>query len=415
MLPTQIVTRDYRGYAGEHALELRPLTLLFGRNNAGKSALLRALPFLAASARASGAQALDMTCPVVGRGAFDDLRWPFPNGAELPHGMGLGLRWPDGRGLDLAFAWYDRKWIYVAGIRLDGEANPWHVALPPRGIQQDRALTFRRRDAPESEGFRARFEGLQPTNLEGAAPPGLEELAKRLVEFGDEVQWLGASRRPADRLAEYNELRADPRIAHDGTNIIAWLVEHPEALASINAWYQGTINARLDVPERPPVGYEATLTHLGRPELTVNLLDTGEGNIQVLPVLAALAAAEAGTGPAIVALEEPESHLHPRLQMALAERIRRVLEGEQDVRVILETHSEHLLLALQKLVLTGFPRDHLGLYWVEQLADGRTIASPVELGSDGALGPNWPPGVFDDTLELAAELTTLQLERGGPG
>lgn len=415
MLPTRIVTRDYRGYAGEHALELRPLTLLFGRNNAGKSALLRALPLLAASAWAGGAHALDMTCPAVGRGAFDDLRWPFPDGAELPHGMGLGLRWPDGRGLDLAFAWHDRKWIYVAGVRLDGEANPWHVALPPRGIHAERALIFRRRDAPESKGFRARFEGLQPASLEGDVPAGLGDLAHRLAEFGNAVQWLGASRRPRERLTDYNELRADPSIAHDGTNIIAWLVEHPEALASINDWYQGTINARLDLRERPPVGYEATLTHLGRPGLTVNLLDTGEGNIQVLPVLAALAAAEAGTGPAIVALEEPESHLHPRLQMALAERIRSVLASERDVRVILETHSEHMLLALQKLVLTGFPREHLRLYWVEQLADGRTLASPVEIGVDGSLGSNWPPGVFDDTLELAAELTELQLERGGRG
>jgi len=328
--------------------------------------------------------------------------------------MSLGLRWPDDVALDLAFDWHERRWIYVSAIRVGGSDAPWHVAIPPRGSKdknQSRTLTFLRRGAPESEAFQARFEGLDPVELEGATPPRLAELCTRLAAFGDAVQWLGASRRPRERLASYDELRGEAHLTHDGANIIPWMVEHPEALVSVNEWYAANINARLEILERPPVGWEAVLAHAGRSGLSVNLLDTGEGNIQVLPVLAALSAAEGGFGPSIVALEEPESHLHPRLQMALADRIRDVITNSDSARIILETHSEHLLLAVQKLVLNGFSREKLRVYWVEQLADGRTVATPVEVREDGSLDEHWPPGVFDDTLALAAELTELQYRR----
>jgi len=409
MLPTQLVVRNYRGYAREQALDLRPLTLLFGRNNAGKSALIRAIPLLAASATARGPQALDMTCPASGRASFDELRWHFPT-EELPREMSLGLRWPDAQALDLAFAWHDRRWIHVAGLRVGGPTKPWHTALPPRGTNPSPTLTFRQRGAREFEEFTVRFDGLRISELQGPAPEGLEELCQRVGTFGDAVQWLSASRRPRDRFAGYDELRGERRLEHDGANIIPWLVEHPEALVSINRWYEDNIKARLKIEERPPVGYEVTLNHVGRPELRVNLLDTGEGNIQVLPVLAALAAAEGGFGPSIIVLEEPESHLHPQLQMALAARIRQASEDRPDVRVILETHSEHLLLALQKSVLTGVSPKDIGLYWVEQREDGSTVAQSVDVHSDGSLGRRWPPGVFDDTLHLAAELTGLQIQ-----
>lgn len=410
MLPTQLVVRNYRGYATEQALGMRPLTLLFGRNNAGKSALIRAVPLLAASARARGSQALDMTCPAIGRASFDELRWHFPS-EELPREMSLGLRWSDAQALDLAFTWHERRWIHVAGLRVGGPSQPWYTALPPRGATPSPTLTFRRRGAPDSEAFTVRFDGLRLAELKGPAPEGLAALGERLGAFGEAVQWLGASRRPRERLASYDELRGDGRLEHDGANIIPWLVEHPQALPSINRWYEKNINAQLKIEERPPVGYEITLSHVGRPELRVNLLDTGEGNIQVLPVLAALAAAEGGFGPSIVVLEEPESHLHPQLQMALAARIRQTIEGHPEVRVILETHSEHLLLALQKSVLTGFSADDIGLYWVEQLADGSTVARSVAVHADGSLDRRWPPGVFDDTLRVAAELTDLQIQR----
>ena len=52
-LPRTLTLANYRAFSRPTELELRPLTLLYGWNSAGKSALLRLLPLLAHSARPS--------------------------------------------------------------------------------------------------------------------------------------------------------------------------------------------------------------------------------------------------------------------------------------------------------------------------------------------------------------------------
>ena len=77
----------------------------------------------------------------------------------------------------------------------------------------------------------------------------------------------------------------------------------------------------------------------------VNIADVGIGVSQVLPVLTALLTAAPGQ---MVYLEQPELHLHPRAQVALAEIIAEI--ANTGVKVILETHSPLLVLTIQTLV-----------------------------------------------------------------
>lgn len=409
-LPTALLVRGYRGYADEQRLELRPLTVLFGRNNAGKSALLRALPLLSASIRAPGLQALDMAGPVVRGASFDDL---LSRGLKSDddvdiRDMSLGLRWPDETGLDVAFHWPDRKLVSVSAIR--PTAGPWWRERPTRRTVPPGVVRFESLTDPRST-FDLKFSGLAFEPANDAVPAELRALAPCWRAVGGQVQWLSASRRPGDRRADYAELTGTPLVEHDGRNIIAWLAERPAQVQAISAWYEAHLGARLEIVEQPPIGYIAQLAYRSRPGQVVNLLDTGEGNVQVLPVLAALMGAADGSGPPIVVLEEPESHLHPHLQMALASHIARLINESASARIVLETHSEHLLLALQNLVLTGLDPAKVALYWVEQLADGRTCAELVTIREDGTLDEKWPPGVFDDTLQLARKIMQLQLQR----
>src|SRR5207249_2050278 len=80
----------------------------------------------------------------------------------------------------------------------------------------------------------------------------------------------------------------------------------------------------------------------------VSIADVGFGVSQTLPVLVALRAAEPGQ---LVYLEQPEIHLHPRAQSAMAQVIAQAaLRG---VRVVVETHSDLLLLGIRTLVAEG--------------------------------------------------------------
>ena len=122
----------------------------------------------------------------------------------------------------------------------------------------------------------------------------------------------------------------------------------------------------------------------------VNIADVGFGVSQVLPVLVAVIAAEPGR---LVYLEQPELHLHPRAQVALA----RVLAdaAKRGVRVVVETHSSLLLLGVQILVAEGdLSPELVKLHWFSRNKEGVTEVSSADLDEAGAYG-EWPED-FDD-------------------
>ena len=105
----------------------------------------------------------------------------------------------------------------------------------------------------------------------------------------------------------------------------------------------------------------------------VNVADVGSGVAEVLPVLVALTAAEPRQ---LVYLEEPELNLHPRAQAALAQVLADA--AMRGVRVVAETHSSLLLLAIQTLVAEGkLSPDLVKLHWFSRDKRGATYQKPM--------------------------------------
>ena len=122
----------------------------------------------------------------------------------------------------------------------------------------------------------------------------------------------------------------------------------------------------------------------------VNIADVGFGVSQILPVLVAIIVAEPGQ---LVYIEQPELHLHPRAQVALAQVLADA--AKRGVRVVAETHSSLLLLGIQTLVAEGYLSPELvKLHWFTRREDGVTEVSSAELDEAGAYG-DWPED-FDD-------------------
>ena len=90
----------------------------------------------------------------------------------------------------------------------------------------------------------------------------------------------------------------------------------------------------------------------------VRLTDVGFGVSQVLPVLILCSYAPEGS---ILILEHPEAHLHPKVQSELADVLIDVVKN-RNVQIILESHSEHLLLRLMRRIAGGrdFGRSNSG-------------------------------------------------------
>lgn len=93
-------------------------------------------------------------------------------------------------------------------------------------------------------------------------------------------------------------------------------------------------------------GYdELTLWDIKR-ETEVSHRDVGIGISQVLPVLVISYASE----QSIIAIEQPEIHVHPALQAELGDVIIESALGERKNTFILETHSEHLILRILRRI-----------------------------------------------------------------
>jgi predicted ATPase len=99
----------------------------------------------------------------------------------------------------------------------------------------------------------------------------------------------------------------------------------------------------------------------------------------------------------LVYLEQPEIHLHPRAQVALAEVLANA--ARRGVRVVVETHSSLLLLAIQALVAEEqLDRTLVRLHWFERNSHGSTKVSSADLDAAGAFG-NWPEDFGKTALE----------------
>lgn len=134
--------------------------------------------------------------------------------------------------------------------------------------------------------------------------------------------------------------------------------------------------------------------------------DIGVGISQVLPVVVAALRQQSG----IVAIEQPELHIHPAFQVALGDLFIEQIRQRDDLIFILETHSEHLMLRfLRRIRETGdneAPNDRtltpaeLSIYFLEQGEAGISCHS-IRVDKDGDFIDRWPHGFF---AERAGEL-----------
>jgi predicted ATPase len=135
------------------------------------------------------------------------------------------------------------------------------------------------------------------------------------------------------------------------------------------------------------------------------LTDVGFGVSQVLPVVTLLQYVPEGS---TVILEQPEIHLHPLAQANLADVLINAATHRK-VQVILESHSEHLLLRLQRRIAEkAVSAKDIRLYFCEA-PEGVSKLQPLNLDLLGQIA-NWPKNFMGDAFgeTYAAEKARLK-------
>jgi predicted ATPase len=131
----------------------------------------------------------------------------------------------------------------------------------------------------------------------------------------------------------------------------------------------------------------------------VDLPDVGFGVSQVLPVLVQCFYAPHGS---IILMEQPEMHLHPSAQSALADVMIDVINSKENganrnIQLIIETHSEHFLRRLQRRIAEdAVSQEKVSAYFANITKTPATL-EPLQFDIFGNIR-NWPENFFGDEM-----------------
>jgi len=410
---TALSVSGFKSIYDECRLEIRPLTILAGANSSGKSSAMQPLLLLKQTLQATydpGALLLDgpnvrmtkadqLLSSMAGRGQAESFRICIGLSEHVE--LELLFRPLPGRGFTIAQMNHvspktGQRFCFSENLT-EEEIRAILAAFPPPFGSPKDAHEF------TVEENRCFFELHH-------RKPGQETPGK--------LMYAGQFERPIRSVIHVPGLRGNPsrtyRVSATGPDfpgtfenyvasvIARWQSEQQEQVTSLAAVLlrlgltSAVVARSLDETQiELKVGRLLRPSGKGTPEL-VSIADVGFGVSQALPVTVALLAAAPGQ---LVYLEQPELHLHPRAQTALAEVLADA--AKRGVRVVAETHSSLLLLGIQTLVAEGkLSPDLVKFHWFSRDRDGATRVASAELDKAGAFG-DWPEDFGD--VELKAE------------
>lgn len=138
--------------------------------------------------------------------------------------------------------------------------------------------------------------------------------------------------------------------------------------------------------------------------LEVQPQDIGVGISQLIPVVALSIYQQSG----LISIEQPELHVHPAIQVELADLFARYALKHNKV-FLLETHSEHLILRLLRRIREKKEMDaaqdrqmldkqHVSVVYVEPATEG-TLFKCLRIDETGDFIDEWPNGFFEERDE----------------
>ena len=225
--------------------------------------------------------------------------------------------------------------------------------------------------------------------LAGAAGQALERTLEALFP-------MGPFRRPPERWYIFRGTSPQD-VGYRGDLLPDLLFRRRDLVKESNEWLK-----RLEMGYElkvEPVGtysgdlFEMRLIDTRRKEpVNVALPDVGYGISQLLPfVVQSLVSEEQ-----IISIEQPEVHVHPRLQADLGDLLAKAIES--DNQFIVETHSEHLVLRLQRLVREKeIKPEDISIIYVSRGPEGAEVQR-LHLDEKGYFINDWPGGFFPERL-----------------
>lgn len=393
----------FRVFRDRARFELKPLTLIYGRNQAGKSTLLRLLPVLADSIFGN-VPVFDGFSPALMGASFKELGWlgPEPSGSPL-----IRLEASDLHNYVEIQLTEDRG-VVPNRIQIGtGQKDYLDILLggdPVRSADVFRAPYAGSVGKDHEWKGAIEFGAMLPSGLPYAAGKRLDTV-RNAFEVLKKLQWLAASRPGMDV-----NIRPSRCCRPDGLDLPNLLIDRKDITDLASIW----LSEPTGVGESVSVGKDASggirleLRRTGNESLPSHL--AGEGVRWLLPILLCACWAELGgeDAPTMLAIEEMESRLHPNLQISLLERLLSTVK--KGIPCVMETHSIYMLRRAQLAVAKGeIESKDLAIYWIERNGHAASLRR-VDVAGDGSL-LGWNPETFEEEQQLSREIFEARWKR----
>lgn len=454
--------QNYRGYVDTDWLSLKPLTLLVGANNVGKTSLYSPLLLLKQTLEEARPQtALLSRGPLFDAGKYKDfvrnhdlsnkvilsLDLEFPievtgfgssglTPENLPQYLEVTFDAADEVGLRTRLRRYRLlnhrgEQVFMRSLQRDDTYGAYGSIVPDFSLFEKNVSTVLRRGIRRESRTHFLFDGLSFLRLDwgremGGTPDGFSEwIESSFNAFSIQQKMVETITEVLSRVSYLGPLRALPKRTYSLSS------EPPLSVGTEGQFapemlFRDQVEGDGDLVREVgdfllACGYdrirfeessdsESFSMFIGG-KSGANLVDSGMGLSQILPLITQSLAARKGS---LSIVQQPEIHLNPALQVKLMDHLAGHLADGR--RVLIETHSEHLLLRLRRLVSEEIvSADDVSLLYADKVGE-RSEVREIGMSDTGGISRDaWPRNFFAEQLEDSLVLAREQSRRAKRG
>ena len=185
-----------------------------------------------------------------------------------------------------------------------------------------------------------------------------------------------------------------------GTSLAEILKKNAQVNSRVNAWLK-KFGLKVTVKEFKDIIHNIKIH---QNDLDLDITDVGFGISQVLPILVQ---GFLSNNKSLTLIEQPEIHLHPKMQADLADLFIEIIKlatdkkGKTRKSLLIETHSEYLLKRLRRRISEGkLSSKDIAIYFIEPRdKDNKdsAVIKNVEISKDGSF--DWPKDFYMTEFE----------------